>query len=167
MSNPFGGPSRPTPRPAAAATPPRRPRALITTAIILVVGFMLLSGFASFWTERLWFDSVGYTGVFTTLLLTKLGLFLVFASLMAKDAHGMLTPFAPLRPRIVAVPIEGHDCRAPADLALLAKSFGLQAQAAPNLFQALTTVTAPARVLIFGSLYLAGEALTANGEQPS
>ena len=83
MSNPFGGPSRPTPRPAAAATPPRRPRALITTAIILVVGFMLLSGFASFWTERLWFDSVGYTSVFTTLLLTKLGLFLVFASLMA------------------------------------------------------------------------------------
>ena len=44
---------------------------------------MLLSGFASFWTERLWFSSVGYTEVFTTLLLTKLGLFLVFAGLMA------------------------------------------------------------------------------------
>ena len=82
MSNPFDGPSRPAPRPAAA-TPQRRPRALITTAIVLVVGFMLLSGFASFWTERLWFSSVGYTEVFTTLLLTKLGLFLVFAGLMA------------------------------------------------------------------------------------
>ena len=83
MSNPFDGPSRPAPRPAAAATPPKRPRALITTAIILVFGFMLLSGFASFWTERLWFSSFGYTEVFTTLLLTKLGLFLVFAGLMA------------------------------------------------------------------------------------
>ncbi len=83
MSNPFDGPSRPAPRPAAAATPPKRPRALITTAIILVFGFMLLSGFASFWTERLWFSSFGYTQVFTTLLLTKLGLFLVFAGLMA------------------------------------------------------------------------------------
>ena len=83
MSNPFGGPSRPAPRPAAAATPPKRPRALITTAIILVFGFMLLSGFASFWTERLWFSSFGYTEVFTTLLLTKLGLFFVFAGLMA------------------------------------------------------------------------------------
>jgi len=50
---------------------------------VLVFIFMLLSGFASFWTERLWFRSVGYSEVFTTLLLTRIGLFLVFAGLMA------------------------------------------------------------------------------------
>lgn len=61
----------------------RRPGALVITAIILIVAFMLLSGFASFWTERLWFRSTGYSGVFTTLLLTRVGLFLVFAGLMA------------------------------------------------------------------------------------
>ena len=79
MSTPFD-----RPRPAARPTsPPRRPRALITTVAVLIIGFVLLSGFASFWTERLWFRSVGYDGVFTTLLLTKVGLFLVFAGLMA------------------------------------------------------------------------------------
>ena len=52
-------------------------------ALALIFAFMLLSGFASFWTERLWFASVGYRGVFTTLLLTRIGLFLVFAGLMA------------------------------------------------------------------------------------
>ena len=44
---------------------------------------MVLSGFASFWTERLWFQSVDYGSVFTTLLLTRVGLFFVFAGLMA------------------------------------------------------------------------------------
>ncbi len=97
MSNPFDRPSGPSgpdgpqrpggpggpgaQRPAATAS--RRPGALVITSIVLVVGFMLLSGFASFWTERLWFGSVGYREVFTTLLLTRIGLFLVFAGLMA------------------------------------------------------------------------------------
>jgi uncharacterized protein len=90
MSTPFdrpsgpagpGGPSGPTPPRAAASS--RRPGALVITGIVLVLGFMLLSGFASFWTERLWFRSVGYSGVFSTLLLTRIGLFLVFAGLMA------------------------------------------------------------------------------------
>ena len=81
MSTPFDGP-RPAAR-QATAPPPRRSRPLIITVIVLIVGFMLLSGFAGFWTERLWFGSVGYTEVFTTLLLTRIGLFFVFAGLMA------------------------------------------------------------------------------------
>ena len=85
MSSSFGGP-RPggpgAPRPTAAP-PPRRSRALFLTGAALVVLFLLLSSFASFWTERLWFKSVGYSGVFTTLLWTKVGLFLVFGGLMA------------------------------------------------------------------------------------
>ena len=62
---------------------PGRSRALVITAGVLVVGFLVLTGFASFWTERLWFDSVGYAGVFSTLLWTRIGLFLVFGGLMA------------------------------------------------------------------------------------
>jgi uncharacterized membrane protein (UPF0182 family) len=84
MSTPFdrsNGPTGPrAPRPTPSS---RRPGALVITAIVLILGFMLLSGFASFWTDRLWFRSVGYSEVFTTLLLTRIGLFLVFAGLMA------------------------------------------------------------------------------------
>ena len=79
-----GGPGGPGgPKGARPASSSRRPGTLVITVIVLIVAFMLLSGFASFWTERLWFKSVGYSGVFTTLLLTRVGLFLVFAGLMA------------------------------------------------------------------------------------
>ena len=106
MSTPFDRPSGPTgpggpggPAAARPAASSRRPGALVITAIVLIVAFMLLSGFASFWTERLWFDSVGYEGVFTTLLLTRIGLFLVFAGLMAATvalAIAMAYRFRPL-----------------------------------------------------------------------
>lgn len=81
MSGLFGPPSAAAP--AAPRPPQRRSRALVITAVILVVGFLLLSAFASFWTERLWFASVDYSGVFSTLVLTRVSLFLVFALLMA------------------------------------------------------------------------------------
>jgi uncharacterized membrane protein (UPF0182 family) len=45
--------------------------------------FVLLSSFASIWTERMWFKSVSYGSVFSTLLWTRVGLFLVFGALMA------------------------------------------------------------------------------------
>ncbi|QBX57619.1 UPF0182 family protein [Nocardioides seonyuensis] len=80
MSGDFQRP-RPAARPAAA--PSRRSRSLVITAGVLVAMFMLLSAFASFWTERLWFASVGYSGVFSTLLWTRIGLFLVFGGVMA------------------------------------------------------------------------------------
>jgi uncharacterized protein len=60
-----------------------RSRALIITAGVLVALFIALTGFSSFWTERLWFSSVGYSEVFSTLLWTRIGLFLVFGGLMA------------------------------------------------------------------------------------
>ncbi len=111
MSAPFD-----TPRPATPPRPPsssRRPGALVITAIVLVVGFMLLSGFASFWTERLWFRSTGYSEVFTTLLLTRVGLFLVFAGLMAATvaaAMAMAYRFRPvLWPGMPGMPDDGMD----------------------------------------------------------
>jgi uncharacterized protein len=60
-----------------------RSKALIITAGVLVAFFVALTGFSSFWTERLWFGSVGYSEVFSTLLWTRIGLFLVFGGLMA------------------------------------------------------------------------------------
>ena len=51
--------------------------------MILVVGFIALSTFASLWTERLWFGSVRTARCASTLLGTRVLLFVVFGVLMA------------------------------------------------------------------------------------
>ncbi len=61
----------------------RRSRALIVTAVVLVIGFLGLSTFASIYTDRLWYRSAGYGAVFSTLFWTKTVLFLVFGAGMA------------------------------------------------------------------------------------
>ncbi len=71
-------PERPAPE-----RPGRRARALVITGVILVVGFFLLTAFASIYTDRLWYREVGYGQVFSTMLWTRIGLFLVFGALMA------------------------------------------------------------------------------------
>ncbi len=68
-------------RPFAAAR--RRPRALVPTLIALVVLVILFGVFTTFMTDLLWFQSVDYTAVFTTKLVTRMVLFAVFAVLMA------------------------------------------------------------------------------------
>jgi hypothetical protein len=55
----------------------RRRRVLVPTLITLAVLLFLGSIFTSVWTDRLWFDSVDYTHVFRTVLLTRVALFLV------------------------------------------------------------------------------------------
>ncbi|HEX4976485.1 MAG TPA: UPF0182 family protein [Nocardioides sp.] len=69
-------------RPVPPSAPPQRSRALVGTAIILVVAFFLTSIFTGVWTDRLWFDSVGYGEVFTKVLGTRVLLFLVFGLLL-------------------------------------------------------------------------------------
>ncbi|HTW15094.1 MAG TPA: UPF0182 family protein [Nocardioides sp.] len=71
--------------PRAAAPPPRsaRSRALIITAVVLVLAFFGLTTFASVYTDRLWFNDLGYGEVFSTLLWTRIVLFVVFGVLMA------------------------------------------------------------------------------------
>ncbi len=62
---------------------PRRPGPLALTIVVvaaLVVGFSL---FAGIWTDRLWFNSIGFGSVFSTLIWTRVGLFLAFGLLMA------------------------------------------------------------------------------------
>ncbi|MGE0168278.1 UPF0182 family protein, partial [Nocardioides sp.] len=80
MSGLFDGDEKPT---AGTAPRPGRSRALLISAAVLVVGFLLLTGLSGFWTERMWFDSVGYSSVFSRMLWTRVALFVVFALLMA------------------------------------------------------------------------------------
>lgn len=49
----------------------------------VVVFFMLIGWVVNAWTDWLWFSEVHYTRVFTTLLWTRIGLFLVFGFVMA------------------------------------------------------------------------------------
>jgi uncharacterized membrane protein (UPF0182 family) len=56
---------------------------VLITSIVLLVLFFAMSAFTGFWTDRLWFSSVGYSGVFTRLVVTKAALFVAFGLLMA------------------------------------------------------------------------------------
>jgi dihydrofolate synthase/folylpolyglutamate synthase len=93
-------------------------------------------------------------------------LVLLFASLQSKDATGTLRPFKGIAGEVLTLPIDGHECRAPQELAHLAESMGLPARARSGLADAMTALRKPARVLVFGSLYLAGELLGLNGPLP-
>lgn len=95
-----------------------------------------------------------------------LPLVLLFASLSSKDPKAMLRPFVGVAAGVHTLPIAEHDCRLPQDLSVLAEKLGFITNANENLRQALERIKRPARVLVFGSLYLAGEALKANRESP-
>jgi dihydrofolate synthase/folylpolyglutamate synthase len=95
-----------------------------------------------------------------------LPLVLLFASLKAKDAPGNLRPFKGIAAEVLTLPIEGHEIRTPQELAHLAESMGLPARPRAGLGDAMTALRKPARVLVFGSLYLAGELLALNGPLP-
>ena len=93
-------------------------------------------------------------------------LHMIFASLTSKDPAGMLEPFKSQVELVHAVPIPGHSCFSPDDLAEIAGGLGMTAETQDNFRQALESIPADARVLIFGSLYLAGEVLAANDQVP-
>jgi dihydrofolate synthase / folylpolyglutamate synthase len=93
-------------------------------------------------------------------------LHLVFASLANKDPPGMLDPFRGIAAHVHAVPIPGHACFSPEDLVEIAGGLGLAAEGHDDVGEALAAIPADARILIFGSLYLAGEVLAANGQIP-
>ena len=93
-------------------------------------------------------------------------LHLLFGALQSKDAAGILKPFAGVADAVHTLPIGDHDCRDPHELAAMARDQGFKAYARESLGQALAAIRKPARALVFGSLYLAGEALAANGTIP-
>jgi dihydrofolate synthase / folylpolyglutamate synthase len=100
-------------------------------------------------------------------------LLLIVGMLASKDAEGFLGNFAGLARRVIAVPIEGQEKALPPDtIAAIALRLGLQSEAKQSLREALARTVqlnldpAP-RILITGSLYLAGEVLAANGTPPT
>ena len=59
-----------------------RARILLFVVVGVIVAIFLVSMFASLYTDRLWYSSVGYTRVFDTMLWTRVGLFVGFGLLM-------------------------------------------------------------------------------------
>jgi dihydrofolate synthase/folylpolyglutamate synthase len=93
-------------------------------------------------------------------------LHLIFASLATKDPAGMLEPFRQVVEKVHAVPIPDHSCFSPGDLIEIAADLGFRVDGHDDVEQALAAMPGEARVLIFGSLYLAGAVLAANGQLP-
>jgi dihydrofolate synthase / folylpolyglutamate synthase len=94
-------------------------------------------------------------------------LHLIFASLTTKDPAGILAPFKGVAASVHTVPIPDHSCFLPDDLAEIAAAHGIDAEPHEDVEAALRSIPADARVLIFGSLYLAGAVLAANDQIPS
>ena len=84
----------------------------------------------------------------------------VLGILANKDAEAIVNVLKPQALSLTFVPVTDHPHHDPADLA---ERFG--GQPAPSLAEAMATLPEPR--LISGSLYLAGEALAANGDWPS
>jgi dihydrofolate synthase/folylpolyglutamate synthase len=93
--------------------------------------------------------------------------FLICGMLNTKDIGGYLRPLAGHAEQLFAVSIPGEAATLPAtETARAAIDVGLTAQEAPGVAEALATIVAKAphaRVLICGSLYLAGAILRENG----
>ena len=100
-------------------------------------------------------------------------LVLVIGMLSSKDCEGFLKNFTGLARRIVAVPIPQQENSLPPHAIVdIARGVGLSAQEADDIETALTDIgwfdlAPPPRILITGSLYLAGAVLAANGTPPS
>jgi len=100
-------------------------------------------------------------------------LFLITGMLNTKDPVGYFRPFAGLARHVFTVPIaDNPNGRPPTELAEAARAAGLTAEPAVSVSQAIQLIArdwrmepAP-RLLICGSLYLAGEVLKANGTLP-
>jgi dihydrofolate synthase / folylpolyglutamate synthase len=92
---------------------------------------------------------------------------LVFGMLRAKDAPAFLAELAPCIDRVATVPVRGEPTSLEAgEAAAIASRQGIQAVAAKDVVEALELLASassmPARILICGSLYLAGAVLAEN-----
>lgn len=97
----------------------------------------------------------------------------VILGMMAnKDAGAFLANFAGLTRHIIAVQIPDRDNAMPPDrLADAARALGMRVEISASVEAALRSLTrlayeVPPRILITGSLYLAGHVLAANGTPP-
>ncbi len=92
---------------------------------------------------------------------------LICGMLNTKDVRGYMEPLAPQITTLHAVSIPGEQNTLPAEATRdAAASVGINATTAPSVAEALNTIATQnptARVLICGSLYLAGNVLRENG----
>ena len=92
---------------------------------------------------------------------------LVCGMLNTKDVVGYMRPLAGIAASLAAVPIPGEQNTLPAsETALAAARAGLVASTSDDVRTAVATLAAGepgARILICGSLYLAGRVLRENG----
>jgi dihydrofolate synthase / folylpolyglutamate synthase len=99
-------------------------------------------------------------------------LILLCGSLSTKDTGGFLRHFSGLAQELIALPIPGeHVARTVEDIAALARAANIPStctDSAQSALQALAARNWPVapRILICGSLYLAGAILAANGTPP-
>jgi dihydrofolate synthase / folylpolyglutamate synthase len=98
----------------------------------------------------------------------------VIVGMMAnKDAGAFLANFAGLTRHIIVVPIPDQaKAMAPSDLANAARTLGMRVEIADGVATALSAIArlayeVPPRILITGSLYLAGHVLGLNGTPPA
>ena len=121
---------------------------------------------------ELWLDGghnpAGGAAVAATLAaMTKRPTHLICGMLNTKDVRGYMEPLAPQVTSLQAVSIPGERNTLPAEATRdAALSAGINATTAPSVAAALATIAAAdpqARVLICGSLYLAGSVLRENG----
>ncbi|MGD0762634.1 MAG: folylpolyglutamate synthase/dihydrofolate synthase family protein [Roseiarcus sp.] len=97
---------------------------------------------------------------------------LICGTLASKNTAGFLSHFKGLAQETLAVPIAGeHAGRTAEEVAAIARGVGLSAAACDSVASALRFLAArawerPPRILIAGSLYLAGQVLEENGDAP-
>ena len=90
-----------------------------------------------------------------------------------KEVPGVLKPFVGRSVTFHPIPVEAHEHHPPAALAAAAREMGLSAVPASGIEDAFGWIARhadrarPPIVLVFGSLYLAGEILRKNGQPPA
>ncbi|KPF42959.1 folylpolyglutamate synthase/dihydrofolate synthase family protein [Rhizobium sp. AAP43] len=101
-------------------------------------------------------------------------LYLIAGMINTKDPIGFFRAFVDIVQAVYTVPIEGSDVGLdPVALAQSAAEAGLKARPASSVVEALSAIAAattdgrPPRILIGGSLYLAGNVLAENGTIPT
>lgn len=94
-------------------------------------------------------------------------LVLISGMMDSKDTGGFFEAFKGLASHVLTVTIPGQpNARSAEDVAQMAKAAGLDAVAMPDIETALdraAVISPPPRIVICGSLYLAGEILARNG----
>jgi dihydrofolate synthase/folylpolyglutamate synthase len=88
-----------------------------------------------------------------------------------KDVRGFLEPLRPLIRSIRSLPVPGHEHHGPEMFAEIAGEWGLPHASFETIREALADLAkakeaADRTVLIAGTLYLAGQVLTANDQPP-